>query len=107
MLRYAAIPAGALLSALAQIVLKRSSGHRLLSSPMILLFLLSAALYGLAMLVYLYLLREFPISRIYPTLTLLVILVITLYGYLVGERLAVQHFAGLGLGAAAIVLLLL
>jgi len=107
MLRYVAIPVGALLSALAQIVLKMSSGHRMLSWPMILLFLLSAALYGLAMLVYLYLLREFPISRIYPTLTLLVILVVTAYGFLIGEHLAIRHFAGLGLGTAAIALLLL
>jgi multidrug transporter EmrE-like cation transporter len=106
MLKYLAIPVGAFLSASAQIVLKRSSGSRLFSTPMIVTFFLSAALYGLAMVVYLYLLREFPISRIYPTLTLLVILAVTVYGFLIGERLLARHLIGLSLSIAAVVLLL-
>ena len=106
MLKYLAIPLGAFLSAAAQIVLKISSRHRTWSVPMILDFLLSAFLYGLSMLVYLFLLRQFPISRIYPTVTLLVILAVTTYGYLIGEPLSARHLAGLALGMGAIALLL-
>jgi drug/metabolite transporter (DMT)-like permease len=106
MLKYAAIPVGALLSAAAQIMLKRTSGLAALSTRWIVFFLLSAALYGLSMLVYLYLLRMHPMSTIYPVVTLLVILVISVYGLLIGEPMTLTHIAGLACGVGSIILLL-
>jgi drug/metabolite transporter (DMT)-like permease len=106
MLKYLAIPVGALLSAAAQIMLKRTSGFANWSVPWALFFLLSAGIYGLAMLVYLYLLRMHPMSKIYPIVTLMVILIITLYGFLIGERISPRHLVGLALGIGSIYLLL-
>ena len=67
---------------------------------MVIFFIASAALYGLAMIVYLYLLKEFPISRIYPTVTLLVIIAVTIWltRHLAG-RLGVRDKLGLLIGA--------
>ncbi len=106
MLKYLAIPVGALLSAGAQILLKKSSGFPNWSAPWLLYFVVSAAVYGVSMLVYLYLLRMHPISKIYPTVTLVVILIVTLYGFLIGERLSAKHLVGLALGMGSIYLLL-
>ena len=106
MVEYLAIPIGALLSASAQIILKKSSDHANWSAPWALFFMLSAFLYALSMLVYLFLLRHYPISRIYPTMTLLVILVVTVYGFLLGEQVSPRTLFGLALGVGSICVLL-
>jgi drug/metabolite transporter (DMT)-like permease len=106
LMRNAAVPAGALLSAAAQVVLKKASACPILSTAWIFLFVLSAALYGLSMLVYMILLRVYPMSTIYPVITLMVILLVSVYAVLTGEHLAPRRIAGLLCAALAIVLLL-
>lgn len=106
LVRHAAIPAGALLSAAAQVMLKRASGLPVLSAQWVIFFVLSAALYGLSMLVYMILLRAYPMSTIYPVITLLVILLVSVYAVLTGEQVTPRRVAGLLCGALAIVLLL-
>jgi drug/metabolite transporter (DMT)-like permease len=63
-------------------------------------------LYGIAFFNYLYLLRQFPISKIYPVMTIGVILIITGYGMLIGETINLRHLIGLGLGMGSVYLLL-
>jgi drug/metabolite transporter (DMT)-like permease len=106
MLKFLAIPIGAMLSAAAQIMLKKSSLFVNWSRGWVLFLLLSCTLYGFSLLVYLYLLRHYPLSKIYPVTTLIVILIITVYGFTIGERILIRHLIGLGLGIGAIYLLL-
>jgi multidrug transporter EmrE-like cation transporter len=104
--RYLAIPAAILCSAAAQILLKMSSGYAAWSRGWLLFLALSAALYGLSLLLFQHLLRVHPMSRIYPLLTSSVILLITLYGFLRGEHLAPRQLLGIALCVGAIFLLL-
>lgn len=106
MLKYLAIPIGALVSAAAQIMLKKSSGFANWTRGWVLFLLLSCTLYGLSLLIYLYLLRLHPLSKIYPITTLIVILIITIYGFFIGEHISSRHLIGLALGLGSIYLLL-
>jgi drug/metabolite transporter (DMT)-like permease len=105
MLKYLAIPIGALVSASAQIMLKKTSGFPNWSRSWILFLFLSCALYGLSLLIYLFLLRLHPLSMLYPLTTLIVIVIVTLYGIILGEHVSTRHLIGLALGAGSICLL--
>ena len=107
MLKYLAIPIGALFSAIAQIMLKKSSSYANWTKEWILFFVLSCTLYGISLLIYIYLLRIHPISKIYPLMTLITIIIITVYGFLIGEHISTRHFIGLALGIGSIYLLLI
>jgi multidrug transporter EmrE-like cation transporter len=100
------IPLAACISAFAQIMLKKSSVFTNWSRGWILFMLLSCVLYGIALLLYQHLLRLHPIHVIYPVLTLLVIIIVTVYGFLIGERISLQHLMGLTLGLGSMYLLL-
>jgi drug/metabolite transporter (DMT)-like permease len=106
MLKYLAIVMGALVSAAAQVSLKKSSSFMNWSRGWLLFLLVSCILYGISLLIYLYLLRLYPISKIYPVTTLTVILLVTLYGFFMGEGISSRHIIGLALGAGSIILLL-
>ena len=106
MIKYILVPVGAVLTALAQIGLKKTSTFSNWSREWILFLLLSLVLYGIAFFNYLYLLRQFPISKIYPVMTIVVILIITGYGMLIGETINLRHLIGLGLGMGSVYLLL-
>jgi multidrug transporter EmrE-like cation transporter len=103
---YLLIPLAVILSASAQIMLKQASGFENWTGRWFLFLILSGAIYLAALFLYMSLMRIYPISRIYPTLTVLVILVITVYGAIIGETISVRHIAGLALGGVAIFLLL-
>ena len=92
---YLLIPVAVVLSASAQIILKKASGFPNWTTNWYLFLGVSGALYLVALFVYMHLMRLYPISRIYPTLTVLVIVVITVYGALIGEHISVKHLAGL------------
>ena len=106
MTKYFLVPLGAAVSALAQIGLKKTSTFNNWSREWILYLLLSCSLYGISFFVYLYLLRQFPISKIYPIMTVGVILIITGYGLLIGENITIRHLIGMILGLGAVYLLL-
>ena len=103
---YLLIPIAVVLSAAAQIMLKRASDFSNWTMNWCLFLGVSGLLYVGALFVYMSLMRLYPISRIYPTLTVLVIVVITVYGALIGEQISLKHVAGLALGGAAVYLLL-
>jgi transporter family protein len=100
------IPAAVLTSAFAQIILKKGSGMPNWSKEWVLLILLSGALYGISFFIYLSLLRLHPISKIYPILTITVIIIITIYGFLIGEKISLKHFLGIVMGIGSVLILL-
>ena len=51
-------------------------------------------------------LKYYALNKIYPAMTVAQILVITLFGYLMGEVVGVRHALGLVFGAVAIYLIL-
>lgn len=106
MIKYLLIPVGAVLSALAQIVLRKTSTYANLTRPWILFLMLSCFLYATSLFIYLYLLRQYPISKIYPIMTVVVILIITLYGFIIKETITIRHLIGVALGVGAVYLLL-
>jgi len=106
MIKYILVPVGAVLTAVAQIGLKKTSTFENWSRPWFLFLLLSVALYGIACFNYMYLLRQFPISKIYPVMTVVIILIITFYGFLTGETINLRHVIGIVLGMGAVYLML-
>ena len=107
MIKYILVPVGAVLTAVAQIGLKKTSTFDNWSREWFLFLFLSLALYGIAFFNYLYLLRQFPISKIYPVMTVVVILIITAYGFFIGETINLRHLFGIALGMGCVYLLLL
>ena len=106
MIKYILVPVGAVLTALAQISLKKTSSFANYSREWILFLLLSLVFYGVAFFNYMYLLKQFPISKIYPIMTIVAILIITVYGFLIGETINLRHLIGVGLGLGSVYLLL-
>jgi drug/metabolite transporter (DMT)-like permease len=104
--KFLLVPFGAIVSAGAQIMLKKTSQFDNWSRGWLFFLIISCGLYGISLFVYLFLLRLHPISKIYPTLTILVIVIITAYGFLIGEQITMKHAAGLGVGLLAIYMLL-
>jgi drug/metabolite transporter (DMT)-like permease len=107
MLKYILVPVGAVLTALAQIGLKKTSAFSNWSREWFLYLLVSLALYGIAFFNYLYLLRQFPISKIYPIMTIVVLIIITGYGFLIGETINLRRLIGVLLGMGSVYLLLI
>ena len=105
-LKYLLIPVAVLFSASAQILLKKTAGYENWSREWLIFLIISCLLYGISFFVYLYLLRVHPISKIYPTLTIVVIVAITVYGILIGEKVSVKNYIGLALGLGSVYLVL-
>ena len=97
---------GVLLTALAQVVLKKAAGFEVGTSPWIVYFGLSAAAYALSFIFYSQILKYYALNKIYPAMTVAQILVITVFGFFMGEVVGGRHALGLVFGAAAIYLIL-
>lgn len=106
MIKYLLIPLGPMFTASAQIVLKKASSYSNWTKEWIFFILLSSLFYGVSFFIYMNLLRMYPISKIYPLLTVITIALITIYGIIIGEAFPIRHIAGIALGAGAIYLLL-
>ncbi len=105
-LKYMLIPAAAAVSAAAQIFLKKTSMCTAWKSEWFLWLGCSGTLYVAAMFLYMYLLRRFPVSKIYPVLTILVIIAVNIYGYFIREPVSLKHIAGISVGILSMYLLL-
>ena len=105
-LKYLLIPIAAAVSASAQLLLKKTSMCSYWGKEWFLWLGGSGVLYVVSMFLYMYLLRRFPISKIYPALTTLVILSVNIYGYLVDEPVTIKHMAGVAIGLLSIYLML-
>jgi len=97
---------GVLMTALAQVVLKKAAGFAVWSSPWMVFFGLSAVAYAASFIVYSQILKYYALNKIYPAMTVGQIVVITLIGYGMGEAIGGRHALGLLFGAIAIYLIL-
>ncbi|HEX7270760.1 MAG TPA: hypothetical protein VF420_01280 [Casimicrobiaceae bacterium] len=94
------------LTALAQVLLKKAADYEVRTAPWVILFTSSAATYVASFILYSQILKYFALNKIYPAMTVAQILVITLCGYFLGEAVGGRHALGLALGAVAIYLIL-
>jgi multidrug transporter EmrE-like cation transporter len=97
---------GIVMTALAQVLLKKAAGFEVRTSPWILFFGLSAVAYAVSFGFYSQILKYFALNKIYPAMTVAQIVVITVLGYLMGETIGARHALGLVFGALAIYLIL-
>jgi multidrug transporter EmrE-like cation transporter len=97
---------GILATACAQILLKQSSFHGVMSTPWLGFVGIAAASYGLSFLLYSLVLRTYPLNKVYPTMTVAQIGIVTIYGLVIGESLDLRQAAGLALAVLAIYLIL-
>lgn len=97
---------GIVATALAQILLKQSSHHGVLSTNWVLFTGIAACAYGLSFLLYALVLRTYALNKIYPAMTIAQIAIVTLYGLAIGESVDLRHAIGLLLAALAIYLIL-
>jgi drug/metabolite transporter (DMT)-like permease len=93
---------GIITSASAQVVLKMSSVAGIWSKSWFAFIFLSALLYLISFGFYFFILKMFPISKIYPFMTVCIILIVTSYGFLAGEPFTVRQLIGLLLGMGSI-----
>jgi multidrug transporter EmrE-like cation transporter len=97
---------GILMTALAQVLLKKAAGFEVRTSPWIAFFGLSAVAYAVSFIFYSQILKYFALNKIYPAMTIAQIVVITLVGFIMGEVVGLRHALGLVFGAVAIYLIL-
>jgi multidrug transporter EmrE-like cation transporter len=97
---------GILATALAQILLKQSSHHEVLTTPWLSFVAVAAGSYAFSFLLYALILKHYPLNKVYPAMTVAQIVLITLYGLTIGEMIDLRHALGLLLGVAAIYLIL-
>jgi len=97
---------GIIMTALAQVLLKKASGFEATTPPWIVFFGLSAAAYTLSFILYSWILKYYALNKIYPAMTVAQIVVITVLGLAMGEAVGGRHALGLVFGAIAIYLIL-
>ena len=102
MTRYILVLFGVLITAIAQVLLKRSSGIQTWSRQWFIFLILGLFLYVLSLGLYFYILKPFPLSKIYPFMTISVILLITCYGFFIGENITFRHLIGILLGMGSV-----
>jgi multidrug transporter EmrE-like cation transporter len=97
---------GIVATAFAQILLKQSSHHEVLSGHWLVFMGIAACAYGLSFLLYALVLKTYALNKVYPAMTIAQIAIITLYGLTAGESVDLRHAIGLVLAALAIYLIL-
>lgn len=93
-------------TALAQVLLKKASFYDVKTAWWLTFFGASGAMYVMSFVLYAYILKFYPLNKIYPVLTVGQILLVTFFGVLLGEVVATRHAVGLLFGVVAIYLIL-
>jgi len=104
-MKYGLVAAGIAFSALAQILAKMASGQITLSGRWMFFFGVATGCYGVAFILYVFILRLFPISRVSPAMTVAVAVIVVAFGMVIGEKLAFSQWVGLGFCTAGFFLL--
>lgn len=99
------IAAGQLLFKLSTNAMKAPGLAGLLNPRALVLLFVALAVYGAATLAWIWILRQAPLSRIYPFMALAFVLVPLGSRVFLGEPLAPQYWAGVGLLVAGLVLI--
>lgn len=102
----ALVAIGIVATAVAQVLLKQAAPHEIRSTPWLLFMGLAAASYTLSFILYSRVLQYYPLNKVYPAMTVAQIILITLYGLVVGEVLDGRQALGLLFGIVSIYLIL-
>ena len=102
----ALVAIGIVATAVAQVLLKQAAPHEIRSTPWLLFMGLAAGSYTLSFILYSRVLQHYPLNKVYPAMTVAQIILITLYGLLVGEVIDGRQALGLLFGLVSIYLLL-
>jgi hypothetical protein len=97
---------GMFTTALAQVLLKKAAFFEMRTNTWLIYMALSAISYAFSFILYSRILKYFALNKIYPAMTVGQIIVVTLYGLVVGEMVSGRHAMGLLLGGVAIYLIL-
>ena len=100
------VATGIFTTALAQILLKKASLFEIRTGPWLAFMGISAGFYVLSFFLYSYMLRFYPLNKVYPVTTVAQIILITAAGLLMGEAIDIRHGLGLVLGALSVYLIL-
>ncbi|MCK5249985.1 MAG: EamA family transporter [Spirochaetaceae bacterium] len=101
------VPFGILFSAGAQLLIKKSAVFDFLTPPWILWIGAGLVSYGVSFVLYSFILKSLPISRVSPVMAVGVMIVVVLGGMFWGETLHFRQIAGILMGIGAILLLLI
>jgi drug/metabolite transporter (DMT)-like permease len=94
---------GILITAAAQILLKIGSSFEILKSQWLLYLFLSLCCYSISFVSYYFALRYFDISKISPIMMSSIICIITVYGFLSGEKINLSRLLGIVISIIAII----
>jgi hypothetical protein len=97
---------GMLATALAQVLLKKASYFEIRTSAWLAYMAMSAASYAFSFILYSRILKYFELNKIYPAMTIGQIMLVTVYGLMIGEIISGRHALGLLFGIIAIYLIL-
>ena len=93
-------------TAFAQVLLKKASFFDIKTTPWMVYMGISAVSYGFSFVLYSRVLKFYPLNKIYPTMTVGQLILVTLYGLYIGEVIGGRHSLGLLLGVLSIYLIM-
>jgi len=93
-------------TAFAQVLLKKASYFDIKTTPWLIYMGISAVSYGFSFVLYSRVLKFYPLNKIYPTMTVGQLILVTLYGLYIGEMIGGRHSLGLLLGVFSIYLIM-
>jgi len=94
-------------TAFAQVLLKKASFYEIKTVSWLLCMGVSAVSYAASFILYSRILKYFALNKIYPAMTIGQIMLVTLYGFSIGEVINGRHALGLLCGMLSIYLILL
>ena len=103
---YVLVILGILATAFAQVLLKKAAYFEIRTISWLTYMAISALSYGFSFVLYSRILKYYELNKIYPAMTVAQIMLITLYGLMIGEMVTGRHALGLLLGGVAIYLIL-
>jgi len=106
LIKYILLIAGIIPSAAAQVFLKFASNYEL-KSPMWALFIfISLCSYGMSFVLYTIIFKYFPVSVASPVMTVSVMLIVFIFGWIIGETVSPRQLIGVACGVASIILII-
>ena len=97
---------GILATAVAQVLLKKAAPYDIRTTGWLVFMGLAAFSYTLSFVAYSRILKYYPLNKVYPAMTVAQIILITLYGLVVGEVIDGRQALGLLFGIVSIYLIL-
>jgi drug/metabolite transporter (DMT)-like permease len=105
-IKYSIVVAGILTSAFAQIVLKKAAHYDIRSMYWCWHICISGLFYFVSFFLYSFALRVFLISKLSPIMTTGVMILVVVFGFVLGERLNYMQYLGILFGLLSIFLIL-